>query len=59
MMILSKNVNQTMLKISYFFENICKIRQALLKIPPPDPSWPPAAGGFAPKPLPPCVLTHT
>jgi len=30
-----------------------KIRQAL-EVPPPDPSWLPAAGGSAPRPPPPC-----
>jgi len=48
-MISSKNVNQNMLKIP-FEKKFVKIRQAL-KVPPPDPSWTPAAGGSAPRPL--------
>jgi len=35
-----------------------KIRQAL-EVPLPDSSWHPAAGGSAPRPSPPCDLTHT
>jgi len=29
-----------------------------MKVPPPDPSWPPAAGGSAPRPSLPYDLTH-
>jgi len=54
-MISSKNVNQYMLKIPYCFEKIIKSPQAL-EVPPPDPSWPPAAGGSAPDPLPRAIL---
>jgi len=53
--ILSKNVNQNMLKITYFSEKICQA----LDVPPPDPSWPPTTEGSAPRPLLPCNLTHT
>jgi len=35
-----------------------KIRQAL-EVPPPDPSWPPAAGDSAPRSLPSRDHTHT
>jgi len=45
MMILSKNVNQNMLKIPYFLKKFVKIRQAL-EVPPPDSSWLPAARGL-------------
>jgi len=57
-MISSKNVNQKMLKISYSFENNYKKPQAL-EITPPNPNWPPAAGGSALRPSPSCDLTHT
>jgi len=40
------------------FKKLVKIRQAL-EVPPPDPSWSPAAGGSAPRSPPPCDLTHT
>jgi len=46
------------LKIAYFLKNFVKIRQAL-KVSPSDPSWLPANGGSAPRPPPPCDLTHT
>jgi len=36
----------------YFLEKNGKIAEALaLGAPPPNPSWPPSAGGFAPRPL--------
>jgi len=57
MMISSINVNQNMLKISYFFKYV-KIRQTL-EIPLPDPSWLSAAGRYAPRSSPPCDLIHT
>jgi len=47
----SKNVNQNMLKIPFFFfEKFVKIYQTL-EVPLPDPSWPPAAWGSAPRSL--------
>jgi len=58
MMISSKNVNQNMLKIPYFLKNFVKIHEAL-EVPPPDPRWPLADGGSAPRTPPPCDLTQT
>jgi len=54
MMISSKIENQNMLKIPYSFEKICQA----LEVSPPDPSWPPAAGGFTPDPLPSPVRSY-
>jgi len=44
-------------KIPYFLKKFVKIRQAL-EVPPPDPSWLPAARSSASRPPPQCDLTH-
>jgi len=54
---LSKNLDQNMHKNALFFEKKTGKIAAALGAPPPNPRWPPAAGGGAPR-LPSCFSNH-